>query len=267
MKKILMGCVYALLMVSWSGHAQRVAAGNPLSALIEQVQPSIVGVGVVSPSAQPVYQMAGTGFAVGDGHWIVTNAHVLPAALDTEKHEQLAVFLFSRTAADGALQVQTRIAEIKQLDREHDLALLRIEGAPLPALRLSTAPDFLLPGSELVFTGYALGQAFGPSLTTHRGMISAVTRSVLPIPHAQQLNAAAILALRKKPFTIYQLDATAFPGDSGSPIYASQSGEVVAVIFGGLVKGNREMAISTPSGITYAVPVQYVWEALQGAEK
>ena len=262
MKNILTGWCCIVLLWSCACHAQRV---NPYPAAIEQVQHSIVGVGVLTPTSQPPYRLAGTGFAVGDGLWIVTNAHLVPSALDTDKREQMAVFLFRRDPNDSILRVQMRGAQVKRLDRERDLALLRIEGEPLPALKLSVMSELLPVGSELAFTGYALGQGYGVSLTTHRGMISAVTFAVLSIPHAQQLNAGAIRTLRDKPSTIYQLDATGFPGHSGSPIYDPQKREIVAIVSGGMVKGNREMAISNPSGITYAVPVQYVLELLRQA--
>jgi len=57
---------------------------------------------------------------------------------------------------------------------------------------------------------------------------------------------------------IYQLDAIAYPGNSGSPMYDPKSGEVIGVINKVLVKDTKESALSSPTGISYAIPVKYV---------
>ena len=59
-----------------------------------------------------------------------------------------------------------------------------------------------------------------------------------------------------------QLDATAYPGNSGSPLYDPASGKVVGVLNMVLVKESRENVLSQPSGITYAIPVQPLIELL-----
>jgi len=54
------------------------------------------------------------------------------------------------------------------------------------------------------------------------------------------------------------LDATAYPGNSGSPLYEEQTGKVIGVINSVFVKGTKETAIENPSGIIYVIPSQYV---------
>ena len=61
-----------------------------------------------------------------------------------------------------------------------------------------------------------------------------------------------------------QLDATAYPGNSGGPVLDAVTGEVVAVVNMVLTKGGREAALSSPTGISYAIPVRWV-RALLGA--
>jgi S1-C subfamily serine protease len=61
---------------------------------------------------------------------------------------------------------------------------------------------------------------------------------------------------------VFQLDATAYPGNSGGPLFDPRSGAVFGVISMVLVKGTRESALSQPSGITYAIPSRYVSEML-----
>jgi S1-C subfamily serine protease len=87
---------------------------------------------------------------------------------------------------------------------------------------------------------------------------------VLPTAGAARLQPRTIAQLKRgTPFAIYQLDGTAYPGNSGSPVYEPESGKVVGVINMTLVKGLKENAISAPSGISYAIPVAYVRELLQ----
>jgi S1-C subfamily serine protease len=59
---------------------------------------------------------------------------------------------------------------------------------------------------------------------------------------------------------IYQLDITAYPGNSGSPLYAADSGEVIGVLNKVFVKEAKETVLEKPSGISYAIPVKYLIE-------
>lgn len=65
---------------------------------------------------------------------------------------------------------------------------------------------------------------------------------------------------------IYQLDATAYPGNSGSPVYDIHSGKVVGIINKVIVKDTKESALSTPSGISYAIPVMFIQQLISRAE-
>mgnify|MGYP006381527409 CR=1 FL=1 len=69
----------------------------------------------------------------------------------------------------------------------------------------------------------------------------------------------------RSPFEVYQLDAVAYPGNSGSPVYDVRTGRVVGVINSVLVKKTKEAALTDPSGITYAIPVRYVRALLAGS--
>jgi S1-C subfamily serine protease len=94
-------------------------------------------------------------------------------------------------------------------------------------------------------------------------LLAAITPIVMPSLTSGKLNAGAIVQLQKAPFRVFQLDATAYPGNSGSPLYDQRSGMVYGVINMVFVKGLKENAISNPSGITYAVPAVHVRELLQ----
>ena len=86
-------------------------------------------VGTYNALNSPRFSFRGSGFVVGDGNLVVTNAHVLPDA-ETTPAPQLAVLVNARgESATG------RLATLIGVDRAHDLALLQVAGPPLPALR------------------------------------------------------------------------------------------------------------------------------------
>ena len=55
-----------------------------------------------------------------------------------------------------------------------------------------------------------------------------------------------------------QLDAIAYPGNSGSPLFDIERGEVVGIINMVFVKGTKEAALSAPTGISFAIPAKYL---------
>lgn len=233
------------------------ARADGLVRTIAAVKPSVVGVGTFLKTRSPAVMFTGTGFAVGDGLSIVTNAHVVPNQLDGAKMEQLGVVVGS------GLEFSFRPARLVALDREHDLAHLRLESGPaLPALTVGDS-RVAAEGQALAFTGFPLGMVLGLNHVTHRATLSAITPIIMPSMSSRRLDARAITQLSRAPFKIFQLDGTAYPGNSGSPVYDPDSGELLAVINMVFVKGLKETAISNPSGITYAVPAQYVQELLQ----
>ena len=64
---------------------------------------------------------------------------------------------------------------------------------------------------------------------------------------------------------MFQLDAVAYPGNSGSPLYETDTCKVVGVINSVYVKESKETLLSSPSGIAYAIPVKYVKQLLKKA--
>ena len=99
---------------------------------------------------------------------MITNAHVLPEKIDAGRLEYLAVF------AGKGKQLSTRQAVTVKIDQQHDVALLKFEGTPLPALSLGQSSR-VREGEEYAFTGYPLGIIFGLYPVTHRGIVSAIT--------------------------------------------------------------------------------------------
>lgn len=246
----------AILLAAGAAAGAPLAGASNLVRTVAAVKPSVVGVGTWLKTRSPATVFSGTGFVVGDGLSVITNAHVVPELLDGAHLEQLGVVVGSGN------DITFRPAHLAGLDREHDLAHLRLEGAPLPALQLGDAAA-AAEGQELAFTGFPLGMVLGLHPVTHHAFLSAITPVVMPSLSARKLDVRALVQLQRSSFDIFQLDGTAYPGNSGSPVYDPDSGKVLAVVNMVMVKGLKETAITNPSGITYAVPVTYVRELLQ----
>lgn len=233
-----------------------VSYAAPLPDLIERLKPSVVVVGTYDKLRSPPFVMRGTGFVVGDGTLVATNAHVLPTSIDTNSGETLAILF--RPGSPGA---QLHMAKPHKLDSSRDLALIQIAGGALPALPLET-DEAVREGQSIGYIGFPIGAALGLSPVTHRGIISAITPIVLPGANAGQLNAKVIRRLKSGSFEVYQLDGTAYPGNSGGPVFEMEKGRVIAIINMVFVKGTKESTLTQPSGISFAVPVQYLVELL-----
>jgi S1-C subfamily serine protease len=227
------------------------------SDTIDRVKPSVVAVGTFQPDRRPQFEFRGSGFAIGDGTMIATNAHVAAKVLDGERFETYAVAI--------PMEGRAAVREVRKIavDLEHDLAILKLTGGrPLPALPLSETPA-ARDGEFFLFTGFPIGSVLGLTPVTHRAMLSATTPIALPRPDTAQLDPITVKRLASEVFGIYQLDATAYPGNSGSPLYNEATGDVIGIVNMVFVKGTKENVLSQPSGISYAIPSNYLVNLLR----
>jgi serine protease Do len=225
-------------------------ASAGLSETITLVKPGVVAIATHQKTRRPPNKFLGTGFVVGDGTLVATNAHVVPEVLSVENREQLVIMY------GPGERTQIRQAKQVAIDVQHDMALLKIEGAPLPSLLLGDSKH-VREGQSIAFTGFPIGTVIGVFPVTHRGIVSAISPVVLPAQSGRLLNAKMIKRLRD-PFNIFQLDATAYPGNSGSPMYDPKTGKVLGMLNMVFVKETKETVIEKPSGITYAIPIKYL---------
>ena len=223
---------------------------GPLSDTIARVRTSVVGVGTWKLRRTPPSHYLGTGFVVVDGHHCLTNAHVVAPILKGKDGEDVLLKVY----ALGDPEPTMRGARVVAQDTNHDLALLAFDGPPLPSFRLGDSRA-VREGDPVAFTGFPIGMFLGLHPATHRGTIAAIVPVADPALSARRLDPERIKRLRE-PFNIFQLDATAYPGNSGSPLYRPETGEVIAVVNSVFVKGTKENALKDPSGITYAIPIQ-----------
>jgi len=242
----------ALLMLI-SSHPALADMADTLAA----IKPGVVGVGIFNPTASPRANLQGTGFAVLDGRYVVSCAHIFAQPLDSEKKETHAIFI------GRDRQMTVRSAKLIATDMSRDLALLRIEGDPLPPLRLGDS-DRVREGWQLYFTGYPIGSVLGLNPSTHRAGLAAIIPIFTPVAAASQLNTRT-LKQANDAYEVFELDAIAYPGNSGSPVWHPDTGEVLGVVNSVYVKGAKEAALSAPSGISYAIPVKHVHQLLERA--
>lgn len=246
------------LLVAMAGCCLSAAALAGLPSTVEKLKPSVVLVGTYDPLANPRFTFRGTGFVVGTGNQVLTNAHVLPAASSTGVTGQVAIQVWAPKSLWSL-----RKATVTGRDSARDLALLGFEGERIAPLAFtSNSPK---EGEEVAFMGFPIGGALGFSHVTHRGIISSIAALALPTATSAQLSERAIIQLRQGNFLIYQLDATAYPGNSGGPVFDVNTGAVLGVINSVFVKGTRESALSHPSGISYVIPIENSLNLLESA--
>ncbi len=181
---------------------------------------------------------SGSGFVIGRGGSIVTNAHVVGDA---------------KTVTVKFSDSKIATARVAGADPSTDLALLLVdpEGLDLHALKLGSSKDV-----EVGDPALAIGNPFGLERTLTTGVISAVARQ---IPSLQEGFAIG---------DVLQTDAAINPGNSGGPLLDSR-GRVIGVnaqirtTTGGQDGGT---GISN-TGIGFAVPIDAVKEVIPRLRK
>jgi len=149
----------------------------------------------------------GSGAILDASGYIVTNAHVVAGATRVQ-----VMLPHAAAGADGLksiLKPRGRLvgAQIVGLDRETDLALIKIDGSGMPALELGDS-DGVRQG-QLVF---AFGAPLGLESSVSAGVVSAVARQLRP----------------DDPMIYLQTDASINPGNSGGPL-VDAAGRIVGI--------------------------------------
>ena len=179
----------------------------------------------------------GSGVILDPNGYIVTNAHVV------ERADRIRVVL-PTPAGDSAFETtpggkaEILVAKVVGVDRETDLALLKVEAENLPTLPLGVNRP-ARPG-ELVF---AIGSPGGLQSSVTMGVISSVWRQPDP----------------ESPMVYVQTDAPINSGNSGGPL-VDLDGYVVGLNAFIMTKGGGS------EGLGFAIPastVQFVSEQLK----
>ncbi|WNO61265.1 serine protease [Rheinheimera sp. MMS21-TC3] len=225
-----------------------------LVQVIKDIKPAIVAIGIHNPLAAPRIRLVGTGFAIADGSKIVTNYHVISSSLNTQRNESYVVL------SGNGTNIKVHSVLATKTDTDHDLAVLTIK-EKLPTVTLAD-DKHIDEGSAIALIGYPITAVLGLYPATHTGIISAITPIAIPADSSKTIDSRALRQL-KAPFLLYQLDATAYPGNSGSPLIDIKTAKVIGVVNKVFVKSTREAVLSDPSNISYAIPIHFLHALLQ----
>ena len=234
---LLLGASLVALTSSAAAQSGLDDLNTAIARLAEEVMPSVVQIesgGFVpatnagANSAVSLQATTGTGVIVDADGLIVTNAHVVAGA--AQVHVRLGAF----DGRPGRSIVQPRgrrlPAVVLGVDRETDLALLRIDATGLPPLELADSEQ--TRQGQLVL---AFGSPYGFDSSVTMGIISSVARQLQPDDRVIYI----------------QTDAPINPGNSGGPL----------VDVNGRVMGINTMNVSpsgTSTGLGFAVPSNIV---------
>ena len=229
------------------------AAASSFPELIQKLERSVVGIGTYSPIDGNLATLEGSGFVIGEGKHVVTNYHVVSRELEVDKVQYRVVYSGRGKSA--------KIHKVKLLDFDpiFDLAILQLidDDSHLDSVFKISNGEYRKAGEGVAFIGFPISSVLGLYPAVHRGIIAGISPSASPASSSAQLTSEVIKSLQSS-FSVYQLDATAYPGNSGSALFDANSGEVIGIINKVMVQGGKEYALSSPSGITYAIPVKHL---------
>ena len=168
-----------------------------VAAIVELVAPSVVTVNS-SNGEDSTASAVGTGVVLSADGEIVTNAHVVDG--------------FTTVSVLLAGESEPRTAAVVALDRNNDLAVVRLAQPATLTPAVFAAADDLQVGDDVVAIGYALHLDGAPSVT--RGIVSAVGRNL-------ETDDGVLDGL-------IQTDAAISSGNSGGPLVNAR-GEVIGI--------------------------------------
>jgi serine protease Do len=231
-----------------TGQAQISEFSVAIQDAVERVLPSVVQVLTSGYAPLPAgdrsgnllsrTQGGGAGVIVDPDGYIVTNAHVVEGARRVQVRLPRATSGIERGSSILERSGDLVGASVVGIDRETDLAVLKIQRSGLPALELADS-DEVRTGMVVL----AFGSPFGLENSVSMGVVSAPAR---------QLQAEA-------PMIYIQTDATINPGNSGGPL-VDTAGRVVGIntLILSQTGGSDGIGFAAPSNI-----VQFVYEQIR----
>ena len=180
--------------------------------LVENVKSAVVGISCAVSGGYSI----GSGVAIRDGGYILTNQHVVSGA------KSITIYFADKTSTQAKLLWQ---------NLAQDLAIVK-SSVNMPYL--VTASDMPSVGEDVVAIGTPLSLDFGHTVT--KGIVSALNRTV------EVENSNKTVTYMQN---LIQHDASINPGNSGGPIINSR-GEVVGI---------NTLKASDAEGIAFAIPI------------
>jgi S1-C subfamily serine protease len=202
-------------------------------------------------------EFGASGFFLDDRGYFLTANHVIEAIEKRKRLPHLRVFMPTYKNRRGIP------ATVLARDPRHDFAVLKVKGDAFPAAKIGDS-ESVRAGQPIALMGFPLGFLLGLHPSTNAGIISNVSPIAIPAVNTQHLDAETIDALRH-PFDVFQLDATAYPGNSGGPLFDPRSGKVIGMVNRAFVRKTKEKVVA--SGISYAMPIHYAVPLIEDALK
>lgn len=214
-------------------------SSSVVTVAIKKQQPVVQIPSILSPffnsdpsvnQTEEIQRDIGTGFVIDSSGLVVTNKHVV---LDTT----------ATYTVIGTDETEYQVTKVYR-DPVNDLAILKIEGAKIPALQLGDSGKIRV-GETVIAIGTALGE-FRHTVTT--GVISGIGRSITAGTGFSQFEELE---------NVIQTDAAINPGNSGGPLINAR-GEVIGVSVA--VTANAQ-------NIGFALPINIVKDSLDNFNK
>jgi len=252
-----------------------------------------------APNPQPrtvpfdVGARAGTGFFVSPTGYVLTAGHVIRSSEKAAREKGATNIVFRvgillDTSSTSSIHFSGSFAWVNatvvDVDEIHDLALLKVSQNPFTGeLKTGIAgPKGMLPfnvrtakinprlpadGENLLVSGYPLEI---PTFVSQRGMVASQSFSIVQVPVPN------VRAGFTRPETLDSilLDAVVNPGNSGGPVYDSESGEVLGICdayeLAPLVTNKLHSVEIAPgeflnqnAGLAVVVPIKYAVDLLR----
>ena len=218
----------------WTPEAQVYRSAGPAVVSIDVYAPIQRRINFWETRTEVARVGQGTGVVIDPSGLVITNAHVaVPLEFGTRTDDIECRVSFADDFGGDVYATQ-----ILNMDREWDLALLKIQApGPFYAIPLGRSDD-LIPGEKLI----TIGTPYGNSHSITSGILSGVQRNVtVETPLGSKTLAGLI-----------QTDAAINPGNSGGPLL-NIDGELIGI---------NSATMLSADGIGFAIPVDRVREIL-----
>lgn len=178
---------------------------------------------------------SGSGIIMSPEGFILTNAHVVRGAHSVKVQLNIRTQAEARERREAQYNLPVN-ARVVGIDRDSDLAVVKIEGKDLPYLQFGDSKD--LKQGQIVL---ALGNPLGLDNSMSMGVVSAVSRQIKP----------------ENPMEYIQTDAPINPGNSGGPLLDT-NGDVIGINTFILTQsgGSEGIGFAIPSNVARDVYTQ-----------
>lgn len=186
---------------------------------LENVLSSVGYLQVVEKDGQ---QSSGSGFVITPDGKLITCYHVVENAKSIQiRFDQNPETWFPAVYFDG--------------DERADIAILQLKGKEFSYALLDDYGNKVSLGENVGLLGYPLGDELGSGVTFTTGVISSFRGD--------------------DGISLFQVDANAYPGSSGGPLFRKKDGKIIGILHGGL---KQDVAVM----INFAISMQEVYKRL-----